>query len=273
MENNYIKLKEIAFKVRKKCLKTLKKGSFLGSAFSCVEILIYLYERFLDNQNNIGFIDRDFFLLSKGHAAIMLYLVLKEVGIIEFEVEKEYLKYGTNIYYHPNCKVKGVEFHTGSLGHAFSIGVGVALDMKVNKEQRKVVVLMGDGELNEGSNWESLLIANAKKLDNLLVIIDRNQIQANAKTEDLSVLEPLKDKFESFGCSGKEIDGHDFSEIEKALSIFPFEQEKVSVLISHSIRGKGIKSIENDWEKWFFQCDDEMIQKYTIELEENYAKE
>ena len=246
MENNYIKLKEIAFKVRKKCLKTLKKGSFLGSAFSCVEILIYLYERFLDNQNNIGFIDRDFFLLSKGHAAIMLYLVLKEVGIIEFEVEKEYLKYGTNIYYHPNCKVKGVEFHTGSLGHAFSIGVGVALDMKVNKEQRKVVVLMGDGELNEGSNWESLLIANAKKLDNLL---------------------------ESFGCSVKEIDGHDFSEIEKALSIFPFEQEKVSVLISHSIRGKGIKSIENDWEKWFFQCDDEMIQKYTIELEENYAKE
>lgn len=274
MKNSCSKLKQTTFYARKSCLKTLKKGSFLGSAFSCAELLVYLYKEFLDiNKDNVESINRDYFLLSKGHAAVMLYSVLSEIGILDIEPEEKYLEYDSNYYFHPNRKVKGVDFHTGSLGHACSIGIGIALDMKADGEHRKVVVLTGDGELNEGTNWESILIANAKHIDNLLIIVDRNRFQANAKTEDLSVMEPLKEKFESFGCAVREVNGHDFEEIDKALNIFPFEKDKVSVLISSSTRGKGVKSIEDDWEKWFFASDEETIQKYIKELEDSYTEE
>lgn len=273
MNIDYNALEKTAFNARKKCLSLLDRGCFLGSAFSCTEIITYLYSNFLNiNQNNIVDTKRDYFFLSKGHAVIMQYAIMNELGISNCNLEKDYLKYGTNLYFHPNVNIPGIDFYTGSLGHASSIGLGIAMDIKFNNENGKVAILTGDGELNEGSNWEAFLIANAKKVDNLLIIVDRNRFQANAETESLSVMDPLKEKFESFGCSVKEIDGHDFGQIADALNTFPFEKGKVSVIITNTVRGKSIKSIENNLEKWYFDSTEDEIAAYKEELSDYYKR-
>jgi transketolase len=244
-----------------------KGGAFIGSALSCTDLIISLYKNFLNvNKDNYQTKDRDYFFLSKGHAVPALYGVLVELGLLEKERLNNHLQANDNIYWHPNSKIPGIDFHSGSLGHSLSIAVGVAVDIKLEGSKNKVAVLMGDGELNEGSIWESLLIANAYKLDNLLIIIDRNQIQANLHTEELIPLNPLNLKFESFGCSVKQIDGHNFIDLNDTLKSFPFEKNRPSVIIADTIRGKGIKSIENKINKWFVENNDFEMIEYINEL-------
>lgn len=263
-----IELHESAKRVREHIIKfSSKGGAFIGSAMSCADILVYLYKCFLKiDSRNFKDPDRDYFFLSKGHAVPAQYGVFIEIGWMNIDRLENHLKTNDNIYWHPNASVSGIEFHSGSLGHLLSIAVGIAIDCKQKKKRNKIVVMLGDGELNEGTIWESLLIAQATKLDNLIVIIDRNQIQANEKTENLIPLEPLSLKFESFGCSVKIIDGHNFMDIDEALTNVPFDKNRPSVIIADTVRGKGIISIESKINKWFVDNNDYETIQYLNEL-------
>lgn len=270
-ELNIQELKDFAFRVRKNILKmSTKGGSYIGSAFSSVEIVSYLYNNQLNiNLNNLNSPDRDYFLLSKGHAVPVLYGAFIELGWFDENRLDYYLTTQDYLYWHPNRNIKGVEFHSGSLGHNLAIANGIAIDIKLKNASNKVYVLMGDGELNEGSNWEAILTANAYKLNNLTVIIDRNRFQANITTENLIPIEPIEEKFKAFGWNAKRIDGHNFEEIHSAFSSLPFGVDKPNVIIADTIRGKGIPSIEQQASKWFVNFNEDEYNNALIELEAN----
>ncbi|MFZ1292450.1 MAG: 1-deoxy-D-xylulose-5-phosphate synthase N-terminal domain-containing protein [Melioribacteraceae bacterium] len=260
--------KEIAKNVREHIITISNNGgAFIGSALSCSDLIVFLYKDFLNvSKDNLLSKSRDYFFLSKGHAVPALYGTFIELGWLEKERLNNHLQVNDDIYWHPNTKIPGVEFHSGSLGHSLAIAVGIAIDCKIKESKNKIVVLVGDGELNEGSIWEALMVANAYKLDNLLIIIDRNQIQANLLTEELIPLDPLNLKFESFGCSVKSIDGHSFNDMHDTFRGFPFEKNRPSVIIADTVRGKGIRSIENKINKWFVENNDYDTIQYINEL-------
>lgn len=266
-----IELKEKALKVREHIINMSGNGGcFIGASLSCADLTVYLYNEFLNlTKDNLKDENRDYLFLSKGHDVPALYGTFVELGWIEKERLKNHLKTNDYIYWHPNRNIPGVEFHSGSLGHNLSIAAGVAYDCKLKGIKNKIVVIVGDGELNEGSMWEGLLVANAYKLDNLLLVVDRNQFQANLATEELIPLEPLDKKFEAFNCSVKKIDGHNFEDMENVFQSFPFEKEKVSVIIAETIRGKGLPSIEKRADRWFVNFKQEEIDQLINELHGN----
>jgi transketolase len=189
--------------------------------------------------------------LSKGHDVPALYGTLAELGFIEKKRLQNHLSTDDNIYWHPNRAISGIEFHSGSLGHLPSVAIGVAMDCKMKKLTNRVLVIVGDGEMNEGTFWEALLVANAYKLDNLIILVDRNHFQANIRTEDLIPLESLEKKFEAFNCSVNRINGHDFEEIHAAFTGVKNNTGKVNVIIADTVRGKGLPSIEARADRWF----------------------
>jgi len=251
--NNYKDLEALALRVREHIIRmSTDGGCFIGASLSCADLLVYLYKDVLNvSPETINDENRDYLLLSKGHDVPALYGTLAELGFIERERLRNHLKTNDSIYWHPNRAVAGVEFHSGSLGHLLSVAIGIALDIKMRSGKNRVFVILGDGELNEGSIWEGLLVAKAKKLDNLVLIVDRNAFQANIRTEELTPLEPLEPKFEAFGCAVKRIDGHDFSQMQKAFASIPFTQDSPSLVIADTIRGKGLPSIEARADRWF----------------------
>ncbi len=227
-------------------------GCFIGASLSCADLIVYLYSEFLNiSPGNLTHPERDYLFLSKGHDVPALYGTLAELGFIERERLKNHLSPDDNIYWHPNWAIPGIEFHSGSLGHLPSVAIGVAMDCKMKKQTNKVVVIVGDGEMNEGSFWEALLVANAFKLDNLIILVDRNHFQANIRTEDLIPLESIEKKMEAFNCSVNRIDGHDFEEIESAFRGIKTGAKKVNVIIADTVRGKGLASIEARADRWF----------------------
>ena len=240
-------------------------GCFIGSAFSCIDILAYLYSNIFDiekikNRKK----DRDILILSKGHAVAALYAVLAQIDIISKDRLENYLTINDDLYWHPNPNIPGIEFHTGSMGHGLSIGIGMAFASKLNKISNKIFVILGDGELNEGSIWESVLIANAYNLDNLVVIIDRNLRQANVKTEELIPLESVKEKFSAFGWKTYSCDGHDEYSIKTEFrSILETNFGKPKVLIANTIRGNGIPLIEDNPKYWFGNFNDEELNEFN----------
>ena len=250
---NLKQLKKFSFNVREHILRlSAIGGCYIGSALSLVEITTYLYNNFLNiNSEMLDNPERDYVFLSKGHSVPVLYSTFVELGWIQETRLENHLKITDDIYWHPNINVPGVEFPAGSLGHNLSVAIGVAIDCKLKNQKNKIVVIMGDGELNEGSVWEGLLTATAYKLDNLIIIIDRNKLQANTLTENLIPLEPLADKFTSFGCAVECIDGHNFYDLSVAFNAIPFNEEKLSVIIADTVRGKGIQSIENRADRWY----------------------
>jgi len=195
-----------------------------------------------------------------------LYGTFAELGLLEKERLQNHLSLNDNIYWHPNTKIPGIEFHSGSLGHLPSVAIGVAMDIKIRGGNNKVICIMGDGELNEGTCWEAALLANAYKLDNLIFVIDRNHFQANMATEDLIPLEPLHDKFSAFGAAVKRINGHDFEALREAFSAYPFETGKVNVVIADTVRGKGLPSIERRADRWFCNFNAEEVDSLLKEL-------
>jgi transketolase len=264
-------------------------GAFLGAALSCVDLIVYLYSHFLQgipiaerDGSPVGEPadpGRDYFFLSKGHAVPALYGTFVELGWLERERLAHHLSVQDDIYWHPNRAIPGVEFHSGSLGHLLAVATGVAIDCKLRGQPdsrpgppspssapARVVVLTGDGELNEGSNWEALLLANACHLDNLVVVVDRNRLQANQRTEELIPLEPLALKFESFGCQVVIIDGHRFEAIHGAFAHLPLIIGKPSVIIADTVRGKGLPSIQDRPERWFVQLSVEEAESLIREL-------
>lgn len=246
-------LEAVALRVREHIIRMATNGGcFIGASLSCADLLVYLYAELLHisplNPRDPG---RDYLFLSKGHDVPALYGTFAELGFIPHERLGHHLSTGDAIYWHPNRAVPGVEFHAGSLGHLLSVGIGVALDLKIRQDQNRVFVLLGDGELNEGSVWEACLVAAAHQLDNLVAVVDRNGFQANVRTEELTPLEPLKEKFEAFGWGVTRINGHSFDEMDGTFPYTPFRKGMPSVVIADTIRGKGLPSIEQRADRWF----------------------
>ena len=257
---------------KKNVLKMAKNGGcFIGSAFSCIDILAYLYGNVLDIKKIKNMEkDRDILLLSKGHAVAALYAVLAQVGIISKDRLENYLSVNDDLYWHPNPNIPGIEFHSGSMGHGLSIGIGMAFASKLNKINNRIFVVLGDGELNEGSIWESVLIANAYNLDNLIAIIDRNFRQANLKTEELIPLESIQEKFSAFGWKTFSCNGHDINDIRQI-----FEQtskdisDKPKVIIANTVRGNGIPLMEDNSEYWFGDFNEKELEEFNKILDKD----
>jgi len=264
------RLQELSISARRMILEAaLRGGCFVGSAFSAVDIILYLYEHVLRGLPDDH--KRDYFLLSKGHAVQALYSVLNLRGIINSEWIHKHLDPLSIYYWHPNNKVSGVEAISGSLGHLPSVAAGIALDIKLRKGSNRVYVMLGDGELNEGSVWEALLFANAQRLDNLTVIIDRNLIQANIPTESLIPLEPLKEKLEAFGFRVFQVNGHDFDGLSETFTEVDDTKDSPKAVIAYTIRGKGLPSIENRIDRWFMKPTAEQYDSLVEELRHLYA--
>jgi transketolase len=252
-EEKKSELETIALHVREHIIRmSTDGGCFIGASLSCADLIVYLYKEILRvSPDTVKDPDRDYFFLSKGHDVPALYGTLAELGFIERERLKNHLKTSDSIYWHPNRAIPGVEFHSGSLGHLLSVAIGVSLDIKIRGGNNRVFVILGDGELNEGSVWEALLVASTQKLDNLVAIVDRNEFQANIRTEDLVPLEPLEPKLEAFGWEVKRTDGHDFGKLEAAFRNLPFTASRPSIIVADTVRGKGLPSIEQRADRWF----------------------
>ena len=234
--------------IRKSCLRMVHEAnaSHLGSALSIVDILNALYSDFLKiDRHNQDWEDRDRLLLSKGHACVALYSTLAEYNFFPREDLDTYGKDFSDLMNHVSHKVPGVEFSTGSLGHALPFGVGKALAAKRLNKSWKTVVILSDGELGEGSNWEAFLSASHHKLDNLVAIVDYNKLQSLTTVEDTLNLEPLIDKFKAFGWEVLEVDGHDHNMLIETFKKVPFEIDSPSVIIAHTVKGKGVSFMEN----------------------------
>lgn len=236
--------------LRRTIFKTICKGGggHLPASLSIVEILTALYYTGIlkvDPKNPCD-PDRDRFILSKGHAGVALYAVLADMGYFDRGHLDTFGKCGTILGGHPDMhKVPGIEASTGALGHGLSFGLGMALAGKMDKRPYRVFVLVGDGECQEGSVWEAAMYASQQKLDNLITIIDFNKLQAMDRLENIVGLEPFGDKWRSFGWEVKEVNGHDFSVLKNIFGSVPFVPGKPSLVIAHTVKGKGISFMEN----------------------------
>lgn len=248
-------LERRAFQARRDIIAMSGRGGcFLGAAMSCVDVLVYLYSEVLRvSPATASDPARDVFLLSKGHAVPALYAVLAERGFLSPALLERHLQVDSGVYWHPNPRLPGVEFQSGSLGHLLSVGMGLALDARLSGSPRRVFVMLGDGELDEGSIWEGLLVASGLSLSNLVVIIDRNRLQANVPTESLIPLEPLADKLTAFNLSVQACDGHDFAAIERAFTAIGRPRTMPGCVIASTLRGKGLLSLEGRTDGWFVQ--------------------
>jgi len=222
-------------------------SSHIGSAFSCVDLLAVLYSGILKiNPKAPESHSRDRFLLSKGHAGAAVYAVLAETGFFPLAWLETHYKDGSFLSGHVSHKgIPGVEFSTGSLGHALSVGAGLAYGAKLRQESHRIFVLLSDGECDEGSNWEAILFAAHHGLRNLIVIVDYNKIQSLAPVDETLRLEPFTQKWESFGWDVIEVDGHDHENIFSAFESIPNNSNKPICFIAHTIKGKGVSFMEN----------------------------
>ena len=260
---------ELAREIRKKAVEMVyvAKASHIGGALSMADLLAVLYSSVLkyDSQNP-EWSERDRFLLSKGHACASLYAVLALEGFFDIEELETYGKDGSRLLTHASHKVPGVEFSTGSLGHALPVGCGIALAAKRKQGTWRTFVLLSDGELDEGSNWESILFAPQHKLDNLTVIVDYNKIQSLGNVKEVIDLDPLCEKFKAFRWNAVEIDGHDHTEILKALTEFPRKDGVPTAVIAHTVKGKGVDFMENKLLWHYKSPDDEQYKRATEQI-------
>jgi transketolase len=253
---NYAKL---AREIRINVLKMINRAkcSHVGSSLSIADLLAVLYSGILDvDPANPDWSDRDRFILSKGHGCAAVYAVLAEKGFFPKEwLDKFYLD-GSRLFGHITHTIPGVEASTGSLGHGLPIGCGMALAGKRDKKTYRAFVLLSDGECDEGSVWEAALFAPHNKLSNLTVIVDYNKLQALGSVKEILDLEPMAEKWKAFGWAVREIDGHDYEQIGNALMDVPFESERPSCIIAHTIKGKGVSFMENKFD-WHYRWPDE----------------
>ncbi|MFN0245312.1 MAG: transketolase [Kofleriaceae bacterium] len=259
---------KLALAVREHVIQMTRGGGcFLGASLSCTDLLVHLYTSVLRVAPGAeSDPDRDYLLLSKGHDVPALYGTLAELGYIARNRLARHLDPDDNLYWHPNRAVTGVEFHSGSLGHLLSVGAGVALDARLRHGPSRVFVILGDGELDEGSVWEAALVASAHRLDNLVAIIDRNGFQANLATEELIPLEPIADKLEAFGWSTLRVDGHDFAQLDRAFAELPRRSGRPTAIIADTVRNKGLPSLEGKADRWFVKLTSPEVEQLLAEL-------
>lgn len=257
--------KKTAREARIKSLEIIYKAqtSHIASNFSCTDILTVLFERIN--------LDKEKVILSKGWAAAVLYYFLWKKGRITEEELNSYCQPGSKFIGLAEPVIPEIPAAGGSMGFGMPFGVGFALAKKLNKEEGKTYVLMSDGEMDCGTTWESALLAAHHKLDNLIVIVDANGLQAMGRVEDILNIEPLKDKWVAFGWQVLEIDGHNFEEIEKSLTSSPLQAEKPTIIIAKTIKGKGVSFMEGDNLYHYKGLSDEEYQKALKELESNVS--
>jgi transketolase len=260
----------MAKRIRQLALEMVARAqaSHIGGALSIADILAVLYWRVMEIDPAAPDLpSRDRFILSKGHACAAVYASLALRG---FFPEADLLTYGQDgspLMSHISHKVKGVEFSTGSLGHGLPFGVGKALAAKRRGEGWRTFVLLSDGELDEGSNWEAMLFAGHHRLDRLVAIVDYNKLQSLASVESTLGLEPLAAKFEAFGWSLREVDGHDHQALLESLGGVPWEPGKPSMLVCHTTKGKGVAFMENRVEWHYRSPNVEQLSQALAQLE------
>ena len=233
--------------LRRMVIEALEGGGrgHLGSSMSLIEILRVLYDNVLNYRaNDPGWEGRDRFILSKGHGCLALYAILVDKGFFPRSELRNFCRAGTYLGGHPERgKVPGVEASTGSLGHGLSIGVGIALAQRIKKSLARVYVVLGDGEINEGSVWEAAMCAGKHGLEHLTAIVDYNKVQSYGPTDVVQPLEPLLDKWNSFGFETLIVDGHNVDSLRDALKS-PLGKNKPTAIIAHTVKGKGIHFAE-----------------------------
>ena len=240
-------LQQKSIQYRQKILRyiTHAGAGHTGGSLSCVDILNVLYNGVLNvSPENFSDPNRDRYIQSKGHSVEALYVVLADCGFFPEQELETLCRYDSPFIGHPTRKVPGIEMNTGALGHGLSISAGLAIAGKLDKSPYRVVTLLGDGELAEGSNWEAAMSAAHYGLDNLTAILDHNTLQITGPTRDVCSNEPLDEKFASFGWNVLTVDGHDYDELTEALTTPP-EQGKPNFILANTVKGKGISFMEN----------------------------
>lgn len=248
-KNDIPALKAKALHIRKEILETCHraKSGHPGGSLSAVEILLSLYACVMNHRPQEPlWEDRDRLIVSKGHITPAVYAVLADCGYFPKEELKTFRKRGTRLQGHVYRGVPGVEFNTGSLGHGLSVSNGIAIGAKMLKKKFRVYCLMGDGEIQEGSVWEAAMSAAHYKLDNVCAIVDYNKIQENGLVNEIKNLEPLAEKWRSFGWEVTEVKGHDFKQILDALEHSKKVKGKPFMILAHTVKGKGVSFMEGD---------------------------
>lgn len=258
-----------AKELRRSIVTTLHRagGSFNGGSLSCIDLLTVLYHGYMRiDTNNPTNPDRDMFLLSKGHCSSALYASLVSVGLMKEERLKDYGVNGTTLGIHPKKDpAHGIEISSGSLGHGLPIGIGSALAAKIRGSNARVYVLMGDGECNEGSVWESAAFASRQKLDNLTVLIDRNHLQGCGRDEQVLNYGDMAEKFRAFGFHVCHINGHDYQQIGEALHEAMTVKDRPTAIVAETIKGKGVSFMEDRLE-WHYKST--TAEQYAQAMEE-----
>jgi transketolase len=235
--------------LRRLVVRTLAGGGrgHVGSTLSLVEIMRVLYDDILRYRPaEPGWPARDRMILSKGHGCVALYVMLADKGFFPLETLDTFCRRDSILGGHPEAKVPGVEASTGALGHGLSYGVGMALAARMQRRDSRVIVVMGDGEINEGSVWEAALCAGKHALANLTAVIDYNKFQSAGPTREIQDLEPLTDKWRAFNFAVAEVDGHDVAALRETFRRLPFAPDRPSAIVCHTVKGKGVAFAEHD---------------------------
>ncbi len=266
-------LKTKSAEYRKTILRIIKQAhaGHTGGDLSSIDIINVLYNHTLrvspETFNNPN---RDRYVQSKGHCVEALYAVLADRGFFPVKELDTLCKYRSHFIGHPTRSVPGIEQNTGALGHGLAVAIGIAIAAKLDMRSYRVFTLLGDGELDEGSNWEASMAASHYHLDNLVVIIDRNGLQITGQTEEVNPLEPLMNKFAAFGYAVREVDGNDTQALVELFDQVPFEPGKPNLVLAHTIKGKGVSFIENS-HKWHHRVpSDEEYDTALLELDLTY---
>jgi transketolase len=266
-----LKLEYTALQIRRNILRLIRAGEagHVGGALSCVEILTALYFNLLHiDPKKPDWSQRDRFVLSAGHKCLVLYAALAERGFFDKSVLDTYGSLDSRVPGHPNMhKLPGIETNTGALGHGLSIAGGMALGIKLDKSDSKVYVVMGDGELAEGSNWEAASAAAMHKLDNLIVFVDRNNLQISGPTVEVMSYEPLTDRWRSFGWGVRIIDGHNMETIINTVKQAPFEKDKPSVIIADTLKSKGLSFAEGKVSYHYWKANPKEFKQAEIDMD------
>lgn len=261
-------LKNIAVQIRKDCINTQRQvgSGHLGGSFSALESMIYLYFHKMNiDSKNAKKEDRDYFILSKGHASLGYYWVLATAGFFQPEELSTYRKINSRLQGHSHMdSAPGIECSTGSLGQGLSFGIGIALGLKKKGLNNKVYVMLGDGELEEGQVWEALMLLGHLKLDNVVPIIDYNKLQLDNTVENVSSLNNISEKIRPFGFTVLDVNGHDFEEIHDAFE--NIKEGEASAIVLHTVKGKGVSFMENSIPWHSKKVDDEEYIKAMEEL-------
>ena len=246
MDLNELELKSIQY--RRTILSIIKKANagHTAGSLSCIDILNVLYNHVMDiTPQNFPSPHRDRYIHSKGHSVEALYTVLADKGFFPSEELETVGQYRSHYVGHPTRKVNGIEHNTGALGHGLPVAVGLALGAKLYERPHRVYSVLGDGELEEGSNWEASMSAAHYQLDNLVIIIDRNTLQITGRTEEITRLDPLGDRFKAFGYALETVDGNSIADLMHAFDQIPLKASKPNLILARTVKGKGVSFMED----------------------------